>query len=102
MHQMLETLLLAKGSGSLGCLKRLTHSPPSYPPLQMFEVLATCTHLADMLPLLISVLPLVSVQRRILLLLQSMYLQFVRLAYQGKDIKSRFILEYSSLRDFGP
>jgi hypothetical protein len=24
------------------------------------------------------------------------------LAYQGKDIMFRFIIEYSSLRDFGP
>jgi hypothetical protein len=28
--------------------------------------------------------------------------QFVRLAYQGKDIVFRFIIEYSSLMDFGP
>jgi hypothetical protein len=28
--------------------------------------------------------------------------QFVGLAYQGKDILFRFIIEYSSLRDFGP
>jgi hypothetical protein len=27
---------------------------------------------------------------------------FVGLAYQGKDIMFRFIIEYSSLRDFGP
>jgi len=27
---------------------------------------------------------------------------FVGLAYQGKDILFRFIIEYSSLRDFGP
>jgi hypothetical protein len=27
---------------------------------------------------------------------------FVGLAYQGKDIVYRFIIEYSSLRDFGP
>jgi hypothetical protein len=27
---------------------------------------------------------------------------FVGLAYQGKDIVFRFIIEYSSLRDFGP
>jgi hypothetical protein len=27
---------------------------------------------------------------------------FVGLAYQGKDIGLRFIIEYSSLRDFGP
>jgi hypothetical protein len=27
---------------------------------------------------------------------------FVGLAYQGKDIVFRFILEYSSLKDFGP
>jgi hypothetical protein len=26
----------------------------------------------------------------------------VGLAYQGKDIVFRFIIEYSSLRDFGP
>ncbi len=29
-------------------------------------------------------------------------LQFVGFAYQGKDIVQRFIIEYSSLRDFGP
>jgi hypothetical protein len=29
-------------------------------------------------------------------------LSFVGLAYQGKDIVSRFIIEYSSLRGFGP
>jgi hypothetical protein len=28
--------------------------------------------------------------------------QFVGLVYQGKDIVFRFIVEYSSLRDFGP
>jgi len=27
---------------------------------------------------------------------------FVGLSYQGKDIVFRFIIEYSSLRDFGP
>jgi hypothetical protein len=27
---------------------------------------------------------------------------FIGLAYQGKDIVLRFIIEYSSLRDFGP
>jgi hypothetical protein len=27
---------------------------------------------------------------------------FVGLAYQGKDIVFRLIIEYSSLRDFGP
>jgi len=27
---------------------------------------------------------------------------FVGLAYQGKDIVLRFIIEYSSLREFGP
>jgi hypothetical protein len=27
---------------------------------------------------------------------------FVGLAYQGKDIVSRFIIEYRSLKDFGP
>ncbi len=27
---------------------------------------------------------------------------FVGLAYQGKDVVFRFIIEYSSLRDFGP
>jgi hypothetical protein len=27
---------------------------------------------------------------------------FVGLAYQGKDIVFRFIIEYSSLMDFGP
>ncbi len=30
------------------------------------------------------------------------YMLFVGLAYQGKDIVFRFIIEYSSLRDFGP
>jgi hypothetical protein len=29
------------------------------------------------------------------------YFSFVGLAYQGKDIVFRFIIEYSSLRDFG-
>ncbi len=29
-------------------------------------------------------------------------MNFVGLAYQGKDIVFRFIIEYSSLRDFGP
>jgi hypothetical protein len=29
-------------------------------------------------------------------------LNFVGLAYQGKDIVYRLIIEYSSLRDFGP
>jgi hypothetical protein len=28
--------------------------------------------------------------------------EFVGLAYQGKDIVFRFIIEYSSLMDFGP
>jgi hypothetical protein len=28
--------------------------------------------------------------------------EFIGIAYQGKDIVLRFILEYSSLRDFGP
>jgi hypothetical protein len=28
--------------------------------------------------------------------------QFIGFAYQGKDIVLRFIIEYSSLRDFGP
>ncbi len=28
--------------------------------------------------------------------------EFVGLAYQGKDILFRFIIEYSNLRDFGP
>jgi hypothetical protein len=28
--------------------------------------------------------------------------EFVGLAYQGKDIVFRFIIEYGSLRDFGP
>jgi hypothetical protein len=27
---------------------------------------------------------------------------FIGLAYQGKDIMFKFIIEYSSLRDFGP
>jgi hypothetical protein len=30
------------------------------------------------------------------------FLFFVGLGYQGKDIVFRFIIEYSSLRDFGP
>jgi hypothetical protein len=30
------------------------------------------------------------------------FFDFVVLAYQGKDIMLRFIIEYSSLRDFGP
>jgi hypothetical protein len=30
------------------------------------------------------------------------FFDFVGLAYQGKDIVLRFIIEYSSLRDFGP
>jgi hypothetical protein len=29
-------------------------------------------------------------------------LAFISLAYQGKDIVFRFIIEYSSSRDFGP
>jgi len=29
-------------------------------------------------------------------------LMFIGLAYQDKDIVFRFIIEYSSLRDFGP
>ncbi len=28
--------------------------------------------------------------------------EFVGLAYQGKDVVSRFIIENSSLKDFGP
>jgi hypothetical protein len=28
--------------------------------------------------------------------------EFIGVAYQGKDIVLRFIIEYSSLRDFGP
>jgi hypothetical protein len=28
--------------------------------------------------------------------------KFIGLAYQGKDIVFRFIIEYSCLRDFGP
>ncbi len=30
------------------------------------------------------------------------HLYFVGLAYQGKDVVFRFIIEYSSLMDFGP
>jgi hypothetical protein len=30
------------------------------------------------------------------------YAIFVGLAYQGKDIVFRLVIEYSSLRDFGP
>ncbi len=29
-------------------------------------------------------------------------MEFVGLAYQGKDVVFRCIIEYSSLRDFGP
>jgi peroxiredoxin family protein len=29
-------------------------------------------------------------------------IEFIGLAYQGKDIVYKFIIEYSSLRDFGP
>jgi len=29
-------------------------------------------------------------------------IEFIGLAYQGKDIVFKFIIEYSSLRDFGP
>jgi len=32
----------------------------------------------------------------------NMFLLFVGLTYQGKDIVFRFIIEYSSLKDFGP
>jgi hypothetical protein len=28
--------------------------------------------------------------------------KFIGLAYQGKDVVFRFIIEYRSLRDFGP
>jgi len=31
-----------------------------------------------------------------------MYYKFIGLAYQGLDIVFRFIIEYSSLMDFGP
>jgi hypothetical protein len=31
-----------------------------------------------------------------------LFLQFIGLAYQGKDIVFRFIIEYSSLRDIDP
>jgi hypothetical protein len=34
--------------------------------------------------------------------LQQFHHYFVGLASQGKDIVFRFIIEYSSLRDFGP
>jgi hypothetical protein len=33
---------------------------------------------------------------------QKTILLFIGLAYQGKDIVFRFIIEYTSLRDFGP
>jgi hypothetical protein len=33
---------------------------------------------------------------------QSKWFVFVGLAYEGNDIVFRFIIEYSSLRDFGP
>jgi hypothetical protein len=32
----------------------------------------------------------------------SYWTTFVDVAYEGKDIMFRFIIEYSSLRDFGP
>jgi hypothetical protein len=32
----------------------------------------------------------------------SLFEQFIGLAFVGKDIVFRFIIEYSSLRDFGP
>jgi hypothetical protein len=32
----------------------------------------------------------------------SLFEQFIGLGYQGKDIVFQFIIEYSSLRDFGP
>ncbi len=32
----------------------------------------------------------------------TLFVHFVGLAYQGKDIVFRFIIEYSGLRDFGP
>jgi hypothetical protein len=32
----------------------------------------------------------------------NMFLLFAGLTYQGKDIVFRFIIEYSSFRDFGP
>jgi hypothetical protein len=32
----------------------------------------------------------------------TLLVNFVGLAYQGKDIVFRFIIEYSSLKDFGP
>jgi len=38
----------------------------------------------------------------VLLLLFSCSFDFVGLAYQGKEIVFRFIIEYSSLRDYGP
>jgi hypothetical protein len=31
-----------------------------------------------------------------------MIVKFIGLAYQGKDIVFRFVIEYSSLMDFGP
>jgi hypothetical protein len=30
------------------------------------------------------------------------YIKLIALAHQGKDIVFRFIIEYNSLRDFGP
>jgi hypothetical protein len=35
-------------------------------------------------------------------IVESLFLIVFGLAYQGKDIVFRFIIEYSSLRDFGP
>jgi hypothetical protein len=35
-------------------------------------------------------------------ILSSLFGSFVGLAYQGKDLVFRFIIEYSSLMDFGP
>jgi hypothetical protein len=37
-----------------------------------------------------------------LIIFENSVLLFVGLAYQGKEIVFRFIIEYSSLRDFGP
>jgi len=39
---------------------------------------------------------------RMLIINQITFFDFFGLAYQGKDIVFRFVIEYNSLRDFGP
>ncbi len=39
---------------------------------------------------------------RLQILLSAKWGNFIGIAYQGKDVVFRFIIEYSSLRDFGP